>query len=374
MDYASPLKFFQVPVVRQYLHKGVIWRSSEQQEVESFELFVDLLYVGIIAINGDYASEEPTGLSLLRFIITLTMSYKIWNDMTLLISWFEVNDMSRRLSILFTLACLFGFTTNITMAFEDTYSQLIGFYLTARLFNACYVLYLGALIPMIRAVLVTNAIFIFVCSALWIASIYTEWPHQLALIFIAIILDSVTQMTHLLFLGVMKIMHPKTALWAEKAFEFWPALNIEHKIERTNAFVSLVFGYSVVALLYQNHSSFGLNAFFGKAILGLVQAFCFNWIYFEIDAANVKIHAIRRHKVSAFAWMNAHLPFIMAFILAGGALARLVLVTDSNGAHVEELTEVSKIKVHIPSRFVSRAGKFETPSRMAFRLSQNLNR
>lgn len=81
--YASPLKFFKVPVVRQYFHKGLIWRAAEQQEVESFELFVDLLYVGIIAINGDYASETPTGRSLLNFVITLTMSYKIWNDMTL---------------------------------------------------------------------------------------------------------------------------------------------------------------------------------------------------------------------------------------------------------------------------------------------------
>lgn len=39
------------------------------------------------------------------------------------------------------------------------------------------------------------------------------------------------------------------------------AVNIEHKTERTGAFVSLVFGYSVVALLYQNQASFGMNAY-----------------------------------------------------------------------------------------------------------------
>lgn len=38
------------------------------------------------------------------------------------------------------------------------------------------------------------------------------------------------------------------------------AVNIEHKTERTGAFVSLVFGYSVVSLLYQNQASFGMNA------------------------------------------------------------------------------------------------------------------
>ena len=30
--------------------------------------------------------------------------------------------------------------------------------------------------------------------------------------------------------------------------------------ERTNAFVTLVFGYSVVALLYQNRAEMGVNA------------------------------------------------------------------------------------------------------------------
>ncbi|KAK4693918.1 hypothetical protein P7C71_g3573, partial [Lecanoromycetidae sp. Uapishka_2] len=43
------LKFWKKPTVRQYFHKGHLWRSSEVEEVASFELFVDLLYVGIIA-------------------------------------------------------------------------------------------------------------------------------------------------------------------------------------------------------------------------------------------------------------------------------------------------------------------------------------
>lgn len=67
-EEAPPLLLFKVPVVRQYFHKGILWRASTSEEVRSFELFVDLLYVGIIAINGDAAAEEPTGFSLLKFI------------------------------------------------------------------------------------------------------------------------------------------------------------------------------------------------------------------------------------------------------------------------------------------------------------------
>jgi hypothetical protein len=67
-DEAPPLRVFKVPVVRQYFHKGILWRASGCKEVSSFELFVDLLYVGIIAVNGDAAAEEPTGYQLLKFV------------------------------------------------------------------------------------------------------------------------------------------------------------------------------------------------------------------------------------------------------------------------------------------------------------------
>lgn len=86
-----------------------------------------------------------------------------------------------------------------------------------------------------------------------------------------------------LFIRGSKKISTRLGEWVGKLYEFYPAVNIEHKTERTNAFVTLVFGYSVVAIIYQNAASFGLNAFFGKAVLGLLQAFCFNWIYFELD-------------------------------------------------------------------------------------------
>ena len=56
--HGKALRFWRRPVVRQYFHKGLLWRSSTLEEVGSFELFVDLLYVGIIAVIGDTAGES----------------------------------------------------------------------------------------------------------------------------------------------------------------------------------------------------------------------------------------------------------------------------------------------------------------------------
>jgi low temperature requirement protein LtrA len=95
--------------VRQYFHKGLLWRASETTEVASFELFLDLLYVGILAINGDHAAEDPTAYELLRFAVTVIMSWKIWSDVALIVSWFKTDDMIQRVSVLFIMACLLGF-------------------------------------------------------------------------------------------------------------------------------------------------------------------------------------------------------------------------------------------------------------------------
>lgn len=335
--YAKPLKLFKVPIVRQYFHKGTLWRAAGSEEVQSFELFVDLLYVGIIAINGDAASEDPTGKSLLQFVITFTLSWKIWNDMALIISWFETDDIFQRVSILTLLAMLFGYTTNIIQAFETTYATLIGFYLAARLFMAAYLVLVGILVPMVRTVTIYQACICLIGVALWVGSIHVSYPNQLALIWVAIFIDLCGPNFYFTAINFSERISPKTAAWLSDIFAFVPAINIEHRTERMNAFVTLVFGYSVVALLYQSTRN-GIDAHYGKAVLGLAQAYCFNWMYFEVDGSNLYVHAIRRHKISAFAWTMLHLPFIMSFVLGAGALSRLVLAVDLPDSHLEGLT------------------------------------
>jgi hypothetical protein len=71
------MKLYKKPTVRQYFHKGLLWRASGSTEVQSFELFIDLLYVGILALNGDHAADDPTGYELLRFSITFIMSWYV---------------------------------------------------------------------------------------------------------------------------------------------------------------------------------------------------------------------------------------------------------------------------------------------------------
>ncbi|KAM7206286.1 Bacterial low temperature requirement A protein (LtrA) domain containing protein [Rhypophila sp. PSN 637] len=356
-DEHYTMKLFQRPVVKQYFHRGLLWRASEETEVMSFELFFDLLYVGIIAINGDHAAEEYDGHELLRFVVTFIMSWMIWSGTAQLISWFETNDVLQRVKILFLIACLLGHTTNMLRAFHeghDTYTMLVSFYLAARFVMALSCAAAAVLVPLVRGAMIGHILHILIAGAFWIASTALPMPNRLIPIFIAIAIDLFGGMVHVAMFRYGKSHDSKMAQRFGRLFEFYPAINIEHKVERTGAFISLVLGYSVVALIFQNTAKMGFNSFIGKAILGLVQSFVFNWLYFEVDGAALKMHAIRRHANSAFLWQQAHLTFAMSFILAAAALSKMVVATDCPDAPYEALTEFyqhkSDTEVHLGLR------------------------
>lgn len=186
--------------------------------------------------------------------------------------------------------------------------MLIAFYLAARMFMGAYYCLLAGIVPMVRGTMIAQAFLTLIPASLWIASIHVETPQRYALIWVAIFIDLCGSIVIVLLIRTGDIISHRLGEWAGKVFEFYPAINIEHKTERTNAFVGLVFGYSVVAIIYQNAAHYGLNAFYGKAALGLVQAFCFNWIYFELDGADLYTHAIRRNVASGIIPLLPQIP------------------------------------------------------------------
>lgn len=146
--------------------------------------------------------------------------------MTVLISWFQTDDIYQRLSVLFLLACLFGYTTNITDAFSGTYSQLIAFYLAARLYMGTYLVLVACLVPMVRGVMVSQIVPTVIAAAIWIASIYVPYPQQLALIWIAIILELAGHHFSWLLAQMGNLYRNDFGRWLEKQFEFIPGMHV----------------------------------------------------------------------------------------------------------------------------------------------------
>ena len=144
---------------------------------------------------------------------------------------------------------------------------------------------------MVRWPLILHAGLTLVPSMMWIGNIHGDDSQRLVLIWIALCLEFFTNPIAWNLYGVFqKLGRHKT--FFEKAFAFAPAVNIEHRTDRTGSFVTLVFGYSVVSLLYSNASSIGVNALLREAILGLIQAFALNTLYFEIGSFKLETRSI----------------------------------------------------------------------------------
>jgi len=87
--------------------------------------------------------------------------------------------------------------------------------------------------------------------------------------------------------------------------EYYPAVDMEQRTERTSNFITMVLGYIVVNLMYQSAAVMGFNAyetpffafdvrFLGKAGLGLMLAWVLNWLFFDVDNRHVQ-HALTRN-------------------------------------------------------------------------------
>ncbi|CAG7847789.1 SubName: Full=Uncharacterized protein {ECO:0000313/EMBL:CCA71182.1} [Serendipita indica DSM 11827] len=108
-----------------------------------------------------------------------------------------------------------------------------------------------------------------------------------------------------------------------------PALNIEHFLERTAAFVVIVLGEMVLSVVYHaNASQIGFNKVYGNAICGLIIAFNYCWLYFDAECSRRFLHAIRRHWFSGLTFTTLHFPLCASLILVSAALSRMTLNQD----------------------------------------------
>jgi len=83
---------FKTPLVRQYLHKGIMYREAEPRDPSRFELFFDLLYVGIIRQFAHIPEYNYNGTNLAVFVSDTESSRNLrlcFTDCTIL--WSLVN-------------------------------------------------------------------------------------------------------------------------------------------------------------------------------------------------------------------------------------------------------------------------------------------
>lgn len=91
-----------------------LYREVDDREPSQFELFFDLVMVGIIHKLADGAAEAATGLNVAKFVLVFFPAWSIWTDVRGYINVSGTDDVCQRLYILLNMMLLVGYAANAT--------------------------------------------------------------------------------------------------------------------------------------------------------------------------------------------------------------------------------------------------------------------
>ena len=105
-------QFLQRPILRQWLYRGRIYREASMRQSSRFELFFDLLFVGLVHQIAEAAAEEPTGIGFLKYVLTFCPAYSVWADVRDTANQFANDDVTQRAYILWIMILLVGYSNS----------------------------------------------------------------------------------------------------------------------------------------------------------------------------------------------------------------------------------------------------------------------
>ncbi|KAJ6591104.1 hypothetical protein DFH09DRAFT_193521 [Mycena vulgaris] len=397
-------QLLQRPVLHQWLQNGKLYREAGDQQSSRFELFFDLLFVGMVHQVSEAAAEEPTGIGFAKYVLTFAPAFSIWGDVRDIANQFANDDVTQRVYILWIMILLVGYSNNASaikfgemeegegMLSEDSLTSMrwtLGFFVVAKVSKVALSFVYAAFLPMSRRPLMVASLNAVALAVLFFAAIFTSLHASIVLVAVGIVLDHLLRIVGVLLFKTMEILGKKyekrrqhqikrdrqnSCPWppaddsmtptaektgldepaplegirtvnssvtavneeaplgeirlcqtvaAKETYRF-PAINIEHHVERLGAFVIVVLGEMVVSVFFTTSGTIGLNLESGRALMGLMIAFNLNWLYFGSQACKHFIHAIRRHWFTGFVFTFLHLPLCMSLLLASSAINRLV--------------------------------------------------
>ncbi|OWB61972.1 hypothetical protein B5S29_g2880 [[Candida] boidinii] len=303
------------PHALNFFYKGTLYRTkAERGESGKIELFLDLMYVGIVANLASHATENASAGSFLQYVLLFFPVYQVWADIKDFMNYYYNEDLSQKVYIVWILALLTIYTNSAEFVLKDNRSTaaVVVPYILCRISLCISMAVYSFYVPQHRTQNILYACCLLVTCTLWIPVIFVDTKKKIGLAFMNIFLEITTWVI---------CYHT----WTKKLLKlkYTTALNIEHEVERYGAFYVIAIGeflYKVVASESLGH---GLTKRVGRGIMIVMCAFALLQLYFNGEGSKKAIHAIRRSGHSATAWLLIHLPLIASLILAADAVGDL---------------------------------------------------
>lgn len=320
------------PYALNYFFDGKLHRTRGERGSATFELFFDLLYVGIVSNLAEAAIEEATGASLGKYILLFMGAWQIWSDMREFMDYYYNNDITQKLYVLWIMVLLVIYANNANYVLESKQitGLVVGTYIIARfsafLLTFVYTFFVGEHRGQMRWFTLVSCVSLLMAGFIIIAPLRGKIAIAAICFGYDVIISTI-------------IFHP----WFKKKIraEYSTAINIEHEVERHGAFVVIALGEYLYTIVSSSPAQMGFNERTARAICVLVTAYCLCWFYFRGEGSNKAVHALRRSVFSAYGWIYAHIPLILSLIISADAAGAL---TKSHQLYPYQHTENLKAK------------------------------
>jgi low temperature requirement protein LtrA len=286
-------------------------REREERHATWLELFFDLVFAAAIFQVGDILNHDFTGHGLMQFVIILIPICSAWTGIAFYATRFDTDDLSDRILSCLQMIGVAALAVNAHHALGASSIGFAGSFAFIRLIQVLQYLLASIFVPEARALTGHHAAGFALTACLWLASVWVPMPQRFILWGVALSFDFIEP----LIAGKLHLHVP---------------IHHVHISERYGLFILVVLGEAVMGAIggmAQREYWHLLSAL--CAILGLLMAFCFWWLYFDHASMAPAPAAKDEQKRWIYqVWLYAHFPLIIALSATGLAIGKVVLASQ----------------------------------------------
>lgn len=311
--------WFTRPHALNYFKDNVLYRTKGERLSGKIELFLDLIYVGIIANVAGDACENASWQALVKYILVFIPYWTVWADIKDFTNYYYNEDLSQKLYLLWILVLLVTSVNSQSKVLElrKAAAFTIVPYILCRVSLAISLLFYSLFVPEHRPQQRLYSVFLFITSCVWIPVIFVDTTAKIIISAVAIALEQLT---------FCIVFHPITKRILKITTS--TALNIEHEVDRMAAFYTVAIGEFLTKISAELPIGVGFTSIYPRGILYLIIAYIIFWLYDRAGTSRKAVHPLRHSAFRAVTWIYLHLVLIGSVVLAADAGGDLLSLED----------------------------------------------
>lgn len=259
-----------------------------------FELFIDLIWVGIIGNLAEHFSDQAfnlegegngVGFATWEFVCLFLIAWRIWKFLQEFMSKYRTNDVLERSFVTWSLILAMLYGNNAPFFLVTKYhSNVAGaLYLTFKGGILLIESYYSFHLPHIRRRVFLQTALGVPLLALWIPAFYHHYPIKTGLVYAAVVLEY----------WVAAIIETPLAERFLKD-DRKEILNTDHWVERIQDFYIIILGEGVLNLIRGSPLGHGISSQAGAGVAALLIFYVLSGTFFNGDSSRRYVHAVRR--------------------------------------------------------------------------------